>query len=43
MIFCKAGAVGDGRIWGCVEHALRVFCIELGEVKAEQGCLWHQE
>lgn len=43
VIFCKAGAVGDGRIWGCVEHALRVFCTELGEVKAERGCLWHQE
>ena len=43
VIFCKAGAVGDGRLWGCVEHALHVFYIEFGEVKGEQGYLWAQE
>ena len=37
MIFCKAGAVGNSRIWGCVKKALRVFHLEFGVVKSEQG------
>lgn len=40
QLFCKARAVGDVWMSGCVEHALHAFYIEFGEVKGKQGSLW---